>query len=134
VLIRLAKILGAVFATGLLYIVLAINFGTAESRLVCPGQVQRKTDVGTVTTPATLYASVERYRALVFWFEHDAMIRWEVQPGGDNGFGYYDHSSFATSITDLEGQTTHGSFSSLSNRIYVLTAFDGNEAFDGVCD
>ena len=86
-----------------------------------------------VVTPATLYAEVDTYRWFLFWFEHDAMVRWEVQPGGNTGFGYYDLSSFVTPITDLNSTKTHGSFSPLSKRIYVVISSAGDEAFSGEC-
>jgi hypothetical protein len=133
-LIRLAKGLGVFLAACILFVIVVINFGTVERRFVCSGQVQRQVDGGDpVTTPATLYAQVETYRWIVFWADHDAMIRWEVQPGGDTGFGYYNHSSFATPITDLNRNKTYGSFSGLSNRIHVVTSIDGSEAFEGMC-
>lgn len=89
---------------------------------MCSGQVQRQVAGGDpVITQATLYAQVETYRWIMFWLDHDAMISWEVQPGGDIGFGYYNHSNFGTPITDLKRQRDYGSFSRLSNRIYVAT-------------
>ncbi len=61
------------------------------------------------------------------------MIFWEIQPGGDTGFGYYSDSSFGTPITDFGGTTHYGSWSSLSSRIHVETSVDGDEAFEGIC-
>lgn len=133
VLMRLAKGLGLLLAAGLLFLIVVINFGTVERRLVCSGQVERRVNDDAVATPATLYAEVETYRWFLFWADHDAMIRWEIQPGGDTGFGYYDQSSFGTPITDLTRKKTYGMFSSLSSRIYVTTSLDATEAFDGTC-
>lgn len=39
---RVAKGLGVLLAACLLFVIVAINFGTVESRLVCSGQVQRQ--------------------------------------------------------------------------------------------
>ena len=113
ILIRLAKGLGVLLAACIVFVIVVVSFGTVESRLVCSGQVERQVGGGDqVTTAATLYAQVETYRWFVFWADHDAMIRWEVQPGGDIGFGYYNNSSFGTPITDFNDNKQLGSFSS----------------------
>jgi hypothetical protein len=134
-LIRIVKGLGALLAVAILLFLIVVNFGTVDSRLECPGEVQRQVGGGAapVITPATLYAQVETYCWFIVWVDHDAMITWEIQPGGDNGFGYYRRSDFATPITDFYNTKIYGSFSTLSNRIDVETAFDGSETFGGVC-
>ena len=131
---RIIKGIALLVAGGLLFLILVVNFGTAETRLVCPGEVARTSDGGDhVTTPATLYARVETYRSIVFWFDHDAMIFWEIQPGSGTGFGYYSDSSFGTPITDLKRTKVYGSWSGLSDRINVETSPDGEETFAGIC-
>lgn len=126
--------IGTLIAAALLFLILVVNFGTAQNRLVCPGEVERTVGVaGQVTTPATLHARVETYRWIVFWADHDAMIFWEIQPGGDTGFGYYSTSPLGTPIVNFERTKTYGSWSSLSSRIYVETSADGEEAFAGTC-
>ena len=48
------------------------------------------------------------------------------------GFGYYNNNSFNFSTNITEGsQRLVGSFSRLSNRIYVVTFAD--DPFDGLC-
>jgi hypothetical protein len=128
-------VVGALLLGITLFFVVVINFGTNETRLVCPGEVRRSVDGGNgVTTPATLYAQVERYRWFIFWAaDNDAMISWEVQPGHDTGFGYYDESPFGTPIRDFNRTRDYGSWSSLSRRIHVQTALDGQEVVDGYC-
>lgn len=124
----------AIIAVAVAFLVLVINFGAVETRFACPGQVVRTVDVAApLTIPATLYARVEAYRGIVFWADHDAMIFWEIQPGGDTGFGYYSDSSFGTPITDFAGTKQYGSWSSLSRRIRVETSVNGDEAFEGIC-
>ena len=131
---RIAKGIATLIAAALVFLILVVNFGTTETRFACPGEVARTVDGGNeVKAPATLYARVEAYRWIVFWADHDAMIFWEIQPGGDTGFGYYSDSSFGTPITDLAGTRHYGSWSSLSRRIYVETSADGKEAFGGIC-
>jgi hypothetical protein len=131
---RIVKGIVALIAVAVGFLILVINFGSAETRFACPGQVVRTVDSGApVTTPATLYARVEAYRWMVFWADHDAMIFWEIQSGGDTGFGYYSDSSFGTPITDFVGTKHYGSWSSLSRRIHVETSVNGDEAFEGIC-
>jgi hypothetical protein len=130
---KVFKVVGALLATVVLFLVIVANYGTTQTRLVCPGELRPPVeDRQIVTTPATLYAQVEEYRWIVFWSDHDAMIRWEIQPPGDFGFGYYDDSSFGTPITDLERTKSYGAFSSLSGRINV-ESFDGRQTFEGQC-
>ena len=131
---RIVKGILVLIATALVFLILVISFGTTETRFACPGEVARTVDTGNqVKTAATLYARIEAYRWIVFWADHDAMIFWEIQPGGDTGFGYYLDSSFGTNITDLAGTRQYGSWSSLSRRIYVETSADGEETFAGIC-
>ncbi|MEQ1911696.1 MAG: hypothetical protein ABMA15_22955 [Vicinamibacterales bacterium] len=131
---QVVKGIGGLIAAALLFLILVVNFGTTENRLTCPGVVERTAGVaGQVTTPATLYARLETYRWIVFWADHDAMISWEIQPGGDTGFGYYSESSFGTPIVNFERTKTYGSWSLLSSQIHVETSADGEEAFAGTC-
>lgn len=134
-LIQIVKGAAVLVGAIILFLIVVVNFGTIETRLECSGEVRRTVPSGdAVRTPATLYARVETYRWFIVWTDHDAMIFWEVQPGGDNGFGYYRASQFETPITDFQSTEQYGSYSSLSNRIYVETAFDGSEVFDGICN
>jgi hypothetical protein len=130
----IVKVVGSLIAAALLFLLLAVKFGAAETRLACPGEVSRILNgQSPVTTPATLYARVDTYRWIVFWSPHDAMIFWEIQPGGHTGFGYYSDSSFARLITNFEGTKEYGSWSSLSQRIHVETSASGELTFDGTC-
>jgi hypothetical protein len=131
---RILKGLGALIVAVILFFVVVVNFGTRDARLLCLGQLRGSVEGREdVTTSATLHARVKTYRWMIFWADHDVMIFWEIQPGSKTGFGYYDESSFGTPITDFEGTKTYGSFSSLSNRIYVETAPAGQERFEGQC-
>jgi hypothetical protein len=117
-----------------LFLIIVVNFGTVEDRWECPGQVRRQGAGGEpVTTAATLYAKVETYRWFVFWADHDAMITWEIRPGGRTGFGFYSHNDFGAPIVEYRGTKQYGSFSPLSKRVSVEAAFDGSDIFDGVC-
>jgi len=132
--VKILKIIGTLVAALILLFLVVISLAVDRSRLLCNGQVKRNArGAEPVTTSATLYARVDRYRWFVLWMDHDAMINWEIQPGSYSGFGYYDESSFATPISDLQRTKTYGSFSSLSKRIYIETGFDGQEAFEGIC-
>jgi hypothetical protein len=131
-LLRIAKAVAALIAMAIVLLILVVQFGSTDTRLTCPGEVKR-TEGETVTTPATLYARVVSYRWFMFWLDHDHMIFWEIQPGTDTRFGYFEDSSFGTNITELTGGKALGAFSSLSQRIYVLTSADGSEAFEGIC-
>jgi hypothetical protein len=131
---RIAKVIVAMSAAAVAFLILVINFGTVESRLECPGDIaSTATGKKEVKATATLYARVEAYRWIVFWVDHDAMIFWEIQPGSETGFGYYSDSSFAAPITDLARTKQYGSWSSLSKRIYVETSPLTDEAFEGIC-
>jgi hypothetical protein len=66
-LVLVAKWLGALVAAAVLFLVIVANFGAAESRWECSGQVQRQVEGGLpTTTAATLYAKVETYRWFLF--------------------------------------------------------------------
>lgn len=127
VIIRAAKALAVLAAAGILFLIIVVNFGTSDSRLVCSGMIHSDGGGG---TPATLYAKVETYRWFVLWADHDAMISWEIQPGDAPGFGYYNESSFKTPITNFSRTEHLGSISSLSKQIFVATR--GN-FFEGGC-
>lgn len=131
---RVGKGIGALVVMAAALWVLVANFATSESRMSCPGQLSRTSgSAPPFTTPATLYARVEAFRWFVFWTNYDAMIYWEVQPGGASDFGYYRNSPFAAVIVDFEGTKIRGSWSSLSSQIRVDTVRDGVEAFEGIC-
>ena len=122
---RIVIVVGILLAAALAYALLVVNFGTTEAELYCPGEIRNPND-SRVAQPAALFGKVESYR----WFDvraHDHMIFWEIRPEDDpsapsvwNGFGFYNDSSFSTDITNFEGTTAYGSFSSLSQHIFIL--------------
>jgi hypothetical protein len=129
---RIVQGIVALTAFAIAFFVLVIGLGASESRFACPGQIVSPVNQG---TPATLHVQVEEYRWIVFWADHDAMILWEIQPGGDTGFGYYRNSSLGTPITDLKSTKHYGTWSSLSRRIRIETYLNGDEAFfEGICE
>jgi hypothetical protein len=136
-LVRVAKGLGILVAAAVLFLVVVVNFGTVESRLECSGQLRRQVADGhqQVNAAATLYAKVETYRWFLLWYRHDAMITWEVRGPrvAHTGFGYYDRNDFGSQIVDLEGKKNYGTFSPLSNRIYIAEASYSGDEFDGMC-
>ena len=129
---RTARRVGLFLLVGILFLVVVVNFSTIESRLVCTGHRAGIDETSDPGTPATLFAMVTTYRRwILFWYDHHAMIQWEIQPGGDTGFGYFGSSEFATPISSLDRRETYGTISTLSNRINVKTF--RKDRFEGMC-
>ena len=73
--IRFAKGLGVILAACILFMIVVINFGAAESRLVCSGMIQRQVNGGDpVTTRANwlvmaIGSDLEQWRSRAKSFE-----------------------------------------------------------------
>ena len=134
-LVRIAKWLGGLVAAGILFVIIASNFGSVESRWECSGEVRRQipNEAQEVSYPAKLYANVDTFRWFVFWTRHHAMIKWEIDGRHTTGFGYYSGNDFGTAIVDFNNTKHYGLFSPLSKRIEILPAVVGAEGFEGTC-
>jgi hypothetical protein len=135
-----------------LWFVSVLLFGTSESRLVCPGELDIASSNGErFFVPGTLYAEVESFGWPWFLLDPDSMIRWEVRAtreetsssdagrayfGGSDAyyvdFGYFEDIEISTPIRNYDATELLGMWSSMSQDIRVVLDEAGSQ-FSGRC-
>jgi len=111
-----------------------ITVSTDSSRLTCEGASTFAGDYeGLTSQPATLTATIEAPRWFAVFNNHDATIKWQIDPGRHAGQGFYSPDAFRSRITTVDG-TTQGSWSPQSKQLSVKVVPDRLETFAGLCE